>query len=503
MIIEDRTEALKEIHFENLPQPTPKPARVIPTGRVDADDQKIIDKVIRDPKYAALWSGNSGPLDGDESRADVSLLNRIAFFTNGDPSRMDAIFRQSALADEKWNSRADYRERTINFALSGMNQFYDWNNPGKNGHAILGKTQDAPADDEPPLVPSYLSVSQFARDYPELRPPLVEGLARKGETLNFISVPKIGKSWAVYDLSMSVATGRMWLNTFQTYQCPVLIVDNELHRQTIAHRIPKVAAARGIMLSELSETLFIESLRGRLRDIYAMDSYFRAIPNGKFGMIVLDAFYRFLPRGSDENSNSDLAAIYNRIDAYAEMTGACFVCIHHASKGVQAGKAVTDVGAGAGAQSRATDSHVILRPHEKDGAVVMEAAVRSWAPVKPICLDWDFPVWKLAEDLDPTLLKQERPRRQRREENPADAESPAIPWTAARFVEQFIGADPQDKAVILARATTGTDLSQRKADNLLRMAEYDSLAFRWEPTRKTQPVRYATTRQPVTDSPTG
>ncbi len=43
----------------------------------------------------------------------------------------------------------------------------------------------------------------------------------------------------------------------------------------------------------------------------------------------------------------------------------------------QAGKAITDVGAGAGSQSRATDTHLILRPHEEKNCAVLDAAVRS------------------------------------------------------------------------------------------------------------------------------
>ena len=85
--------------------------------------------------------------------------------------------------------------------------------------------------------------------------------------------------------------------------------------------------------------------------------------------------------------------------------------VHHSTKGNQSGKAVTDVGAGAGSQSRATDTHLVLRPHEQDGVVVLDAAVRSWPPVMPRCLRWTFPVWTPDDALDPAALRSERPRR--------------------------------------------------------------------------------------------
>ncbi len=88
-------------------------------------------------------------------------------------------------------------------------------------------------------------------------------------------------------------------------------------------------------------------------------------------------------------------SIYNLIDRYALQLGCCFVLIHHSSKGNQSGKAVTDVRTGAGSQSRATDTHLIPRPHEEPGAVVVDAAVRSWPPIEPRCLRWEFPVFQL------------------------------------------------------------------------------------------------------------
>ena len=47
--------------------------------------------------------------------------------------------------------------------------------------------------------------------------------------------------------------------------------------------------------------------------------------------------------------------------------------VHHASKGIQAGKNVVDVGSGASAMA-GRHSHMILRQHEEDGCVVVDMA---------------------------------------------------------------------------------------------------------------------------------
>jgi len=346
----------------------------------------------------------------------------------------------------------------------------------------------------PQLVP--VSLADLMTRYPDLRRPVIHGLLRRGETMNVISAPKIGKSWLVTDLALAVATGRPWLDTFTTEPGDVLIIDNELHGDTSANRIPKVAAARQVRLEDVGEHIFVQNLRGHWQDIFTLGPYFRALEPGRFRVIILDAMYRFMPREMDENDNGTMANVYNAIDRYADLLGCCFVLIHHTSKGNQSGKAITDVGAGAGSQSRATDTHLVLRPHEEDDVVVLEAAVRSWPPVMPRCLRWAFPVWTPADDLDPTQLRSERPRRARRVEADADeGEQPEPAWDAERFASTFVTGKPKTRDAILAEANA-VGLSDWKAERLLRRAEGLSLVHRWASGRN-RPSAYANVPQPA------
>lgn len=327
---------------------------------------------------------------------------------------------------------------------------------------------------EPP-TPQFISVRQLMAACPALRPPVIDGLLREGETMNLIASPKTGKSWLVLDLAIAVATGRPWLGRFPTVAGDVLIIDNELHGETSANRIPKVAKARGLGTDEFADRVFIRNLRGGLQDIVSLGPYFRAIEPGRFRLIVLDAFYRFLPAGMDENANADMASLYNHIDRYAADLACAFVLIHHSSKGNQSGKSVTDVGAGAGSQSRATDAHLVLRPHEEPDVVVLDAAVRSWPPQESACLRWAFPVWDVADDLDPKRLKVETPRRRQR----ADRSSPLEDWTPERFVGAFMSGGPALRDEILMAAAK--DLSHAKASSMLKLAEARGLVQRVQP----------------------
>lgn len=342
-----------------------------------------------------------------------------------------------------------------------------------------------------PPTPQFVSVRQLMAACPALRPPVIEGLLREGETMNLIASPKTGKSWLVLDLAIAVAMGRPWLGRFPTVAGDVLIIDNELHGETSANRIPKVAKARGIGTDEFADSVFIRNLRGGLQDLVSLGPYFRAIEPGRFRLIVLDAFYRFLPAGMDENANADMATLYNHIDRYAADLGCAFVLIHHSSKGNQSGKSVTDVGAGAGSQSRASDAHLVLRPHEENDVVVLEAVVRSWPPPDPTCLRWAFPVWDMADDLDPKRLKVESPRRRQRSERPPPPED----WTPERFASAFVSGSPALRDEILLAATK--NLSQAEATRLLKLAEARGLVQRLQP-GPSERVRFVVARKPET-----
>ncbi len=330
-------------------------------------------------------------------------------------------------------------------------------------------------DRSPPVEPRPLSIRELMARHQMLRAPVIQGLLRRGETMNVIAPSKTGKSWLVLALAMTLATGRKWLDTFETVPGEVLIIDNELHAETLAHRIPQVAECLRIGMNEIAETVHVQSMRGQLRDIFSLGKYFESIEPGRFALVVLDAFYRFMPRDMDENDNGTMANIYNHVDALADRLGCSFVLIHHATKGNQSAKAVTDVGAGAGSQSRATDTHLVLRPHEEQGAVVLDAAVRSWPPIDPMVLRWLFPLWKPAPELDPAMLRSERPKRTKA----ASKDTPDPPaWTVKRFVETFIGPQPISLPELRERTAEEPKLSWRRVGDLLSIAEQRNLIRR-------------------------
>jgi NrS-1 polymerase HBD domain len=72
----------------------------------------------------ALWRGETGRYDGDDSRADMALVAHLRFWTGADRARVDRLFRRSGLMRPKWDERRGtrtYGERTLDavFAAGG------------------------------------------------------------------------------------------------------------------------------------------------------------------------------------------------------------------------------------------------------------------------------------------------------------------------------------------------------------------------------------------------
>lgn len=316
--------------------------------------------------------------------------------------------------------------------------------------------------------------------FPEMLPEVIAGLLRTGETGNLISASKRGKTHLAIYIALCICTGRRIFDRFRVSKPGlVLYIDAELHKNTLAKRILTVAQAMGLAPEDYADKLHVVSLRGSRTDINSLGKLFSIIERGTYAAVFLDALYRLIPGGVDENSNSEMTLIFNTIDKYAEQLGAAIIVVHHSSKGAQGHKSVTDVGAGAGAMSRATDTHIVLRDHEEPDAVVLEAACRSFRAPEPMVLGWDFPLWVHRPDLDPNDLKQPGKRRRAVKGEEPEAEEKAPAFTPETFAAAFIGAEPEAKDAILFRAAEHPNLSSRAAEKLLRVAEAKKLAHRW------------------------
>jgi hypothetical protein len=78
--------------------------------------------------FEKLWAGDVSD-HASRSEADLALCSRLAFWTGGDPGRVDELFRRSGLYRPKWDERhygdgRTYGQATVEKALEGATEFY-------------------------------------------------------------------------------------------------------------------------------------------------------------------------------------------------------------------------------------------------------------------------------------------------------------------------------------------------------------------------------------------
>ncbi len=91
-------------------------------------DNELLERIFNSRNgydIRSLFSGNTSSY-ASHSEADIALVSHLAYWTNGDASRMDSLFRQSGLMRDKWDQRhgaQTYGEMTISKVLSNFSPY--------------------------------------------------------------------------------------------------------------------------------------------------------------------------------------------------------------------------------------------------------------------------------------------------------------------------------------------------------------------------------------------
>ena len=133
--IKSRQKELTALYNELFPKEQTTPAAQhrapAPVATIPQDDQELLTRMFRSAKgyrIEALWRGDTSGHNGDDSSADLALLNHLAFWTGCDAARMDRLFRQSGLMRDKWDSKrpgGTWGSNLIALAIKDCSQTYD------------------------------------------------------------------------------------------------------------------------------------------------------------------------------------------------------------------------------------------------------------------------------------------------------------------------------------------------------------------------------------------
>jgi putative DNA primase/helicase len=150
---------IKEIHSRHIADDagegrqtdiseTPDPDPGSNSGSGDLDDSEVVKKAQaadNGEAFKRLWNGSTAGYES-HSEADLALVGHLAFWTGGDRSQIDSLFRDSGLFRAKWDEQRGsqtYGEHTIDEALRGRTNFYDPSEADSGGRPPEPDTGDA------------------------------------------------------------------------------------------------------------------------------------------------------------------------------------------------------------------------------------------------------------------------------------------------------------------------------------------------------------------------
>lgn len=147
--LEQRNSVVADLYDEYLAEDEPEPTTETTAEPIDIGDDELLQR-IKDSEqgddFERLWRGDTSMHGHDHSRADLALCGMLAFWTGGDRSRMDSLFRKSGLMRGKWDEdrgSQTYGELTIDKALQGRSEFYE-----PEAGASSPEPPEEPSDDE-------------------------------------------------------------------------------------------------------------------------------------------------------------------------------------------------------------------------------------------------------------------------------------------------------------------------------------------------------------------
>jgi hypothetical protein len=263
-----------------------------------------------------------------------------------------------------------------------------------------------------PLENYLYTISEFLdADWPEPRR-IIRNLLDNESRVLVGGQSKSFKSWLLLDQGMSVASAQPWIG-FETVQNPVLIVNFELRGYYFDQRIEAIANVKKLNLRKLGETFQILQLRHwYLKDKSAREDFLAQlqalIKRKGIIYVIIDPYYRLLTEQDEEIAQTNMGAVLHGFGAINQ-AGASVAYAMHMIKGASRNtqRDPEELISGAGTLLRDPDSLITILPkkHEEESIYQMEFKVRDFPPIKPIMLDWKWPLLVPRHDIDPKNLK--------------------------------------------------------------------------------------------------
>jgi hypothetical protein len=328
---------------------------------------------------------------GDDSRADLALLGMLAFWTQ-DEAQLERIFSSSALGQRaKWRRRHDYRERTIQKALSDLGEVYDWGPQrgrpllSSSANSLKGLSDDDNNEDD---LDGIIWFSEQGE--PKEREYLIESVAVKKYTIVAYGAGGVAKSFAVLAAGIAIAGGsEEWLGLQVLDHGYVLYLDFELDAEEQHRRVRDLCAGLGVDIPE--KLAYFSALGMTTEQAFRKARAF--VKKYKAKAVIIDSMG--LAMSGDMDHAKDVIAFHRQYTDQLRALGTTPFVVDHEGK-LQAGENRKEKGpTGSAFKSWTTRSvlQFILEEYDEE-ASALDIRVRhhktNFKPTKPFGVRFTF-----------------------------------------------------------------------------------------------------------------
>jgi hypothetical protein len=210
------------------------------------------------------------------------------------------------------------------------------------------------------------NIQDFMNDETVLAPvPVILRLINLSELFILSGPAKAGKSLLALAFGISVSTGNMFLNYFETKKMKVLYLQTEIGPFQLKERISKMILGEVELLSEDLSICF-ERIKIDKKDGIALVR--KIITEGRFKFIILDPFYTL--HNSAEDSSSEIAPILTDLRQIAIDLQVAILLIHHQGKRKEDSGQTGHKHRGSSSFADVPDGSLSLKKIDKDTAVL-------------------------------------------------------------------------------------------------------------------------------------
>lgn len=266
-------------------------------------------------------------------------------------------------------------------------------------------------------LPPIMSLAELDAAFPDDPPLLIAGpdaeqerdgaVLALGEVGILGSGSKLGKTWAVIDAALAVATGRSWMGHFVCKPGRVLYCNMELGGRAFIRRTEMLLQKRSIKASEVMPNIRVWHLRNTRAAAVEELGEVLSRHGERFDLVILDPLYRLLG-DREENSNGDMGQLMQAIRSrFCNGGDTAVLLVHHFPKGDMSKRTSLDKFAGAGAIARDADSLITITP--EGDSFRLEYTTRDYKAGGALELKMDFPavdVVGVAEAISPKAKAQ-------------------------------------------------------------------------------------------------